>query len=195
MSEFNPALQFVLKHEGTTLYEDHQTGERSRYGITQKLLSGIRYPITDPNLLNNLDVEQIYRKTFWMPNKLDQFNSQAIANKLFDMSVNMGIVAIRLLQAALNMCGAQCVIDGIVGPHTIITVNQYCAINGNEEKLLGELVLQSVSYYKRISTNRPELAKNLTGWITRAEDTGLPQADKAAFNTLRDGSTDKEIKG
>ena len=191
MSEFTAALPFIIKHEGTTLYEDQETGERSRYGITQKLLKLIQYKITDPNLLTMDNVSEIYSNVFWNPNQFGKLSSQLIANKVFDMSVNMGATtAVRLLQAALNMCGAQCVIDGVIGPHTLITVNQF-AIGDNEERLLGELVLQSISYYKRIAIG--PLAKDLKGWLARAEDTGMGQADKNAFNTLRDGSSDKVV--
>lgn len=194
MADFTKALPFILSHEGTTFYHDLETGERSRYGITEKLLISFRYKVTDPNLLTIDDVNYIYANIFWTPLRLNEFISQPIANKLLDMAVNMGArQAVKLLQAALNMCGAQCVIDGIVGPHTVVTVNEYAVINGNGEKLLGELVLQSCSFYKRIAVGVN--AKNLKGWLSRAEDTGLPQADKAAFSTLRDGNSDKVRKG
>ena len=194
MAEFNQALPFILKHEGTTLYEDKETGERSRYGITEKLLNQIFYTQRDPDKLTMPQVSEVYIKVFWDPNKFNQITSQLIANKVMDMTINMKFSwGVRLLQAALNMCSAQCVIDGIMGPHTIVTVNQFTTTILNEEKLLSELALQSASYYKRNAIG--PLAKNLPGWLTRANDIGLGERDESAFNTLRDGNDDKVMKG
>lgn len=196
MADFKQALNFVLQptHEGTALFEDKVTGERSRYGITQDLLRRINYGITDPNNLAISDVENIYNRYFWNPNKLGEISSQLIANKLFDMTINMRFgESIRLLQASLNSIGGQCVIDGIMGPHTLITTNEFLKTDNAEERLLSELVLKSVAYYKSIA-NGPR-AKYLAGWITRAEDTGAGVADKSAYSTLRDGKSDKIIKG
>lgn len=193
MAEFTQALPFIIKHEGTTLYEDKETGERSRFGITQKLLVTLKYKVTDPNLLTMSEVSDVYSTVFWGPNKFVLLTSQPIANKVMDMTINMKYSwGIRCLQAALNMCGAQCAIDGIMGPHTLIITNQFTVLPSNEEKLLGELVIQSESYYKSIA--KGPLAKNLKGWLTRAKDTGM-DIDVNAFNTLRDGSKDKIVKG
>ena len=194
MAEFTQALPFILKHEGTTLYEDKETGERSRYGITSTLLNQIFYTQRDPDKLTMDQVSEVYIRCFWDMNEFNQLDSQLVANKVMDMTINMKFSwGVRLLQAALNMCGAQCVIDGIMGPHTIVTVNQYTSSLLNEEKLLGELALQSVSYYKRNAVG--PLAKDLPGWLTRAEDIGMGTADKNAFSTLRDGNDDKVVKG
>ena len=192
MSEFEPALQFVLKHEGTQLFEDKATGERSRYGITQKVLVALKYPVQDPALLDHQDLRKIYEGQYWTG--LDQISSQLVANKIFDMRVNMGTKqAITLTQAAINSVGGACVIDGLLGPHTIIVINQFLLTTNGEERLLSELVLKCCTFYKQIATG--DRAKFLTGWLTRAEDIGTGEIDKAAFSTLRSGDNDKTVKG
>jgi|ERR1035437_4053735 lysozyme family protein len=194
MASFTLALPFILKHEGTELFEDKVNGERSRYGITMKLLRAISYQVTDPNNLMPADVENVYCNVFWIPNKLIEIESQLVANKILDMAVNMGsFTAIRLLQASLNSVGALCVIDGIMGPHTTITINEFLRTDNAEERLLSELVIKAIAYYKQIATGSK--AQYLAGWITRAEDIGTGVADKVAFSTLRDGGKDKVIKG
>lgn len=187
MANFNEALKFILKHEGTELFIG--PNERSRYGITEILLMSISYNIKDPNNLQMNDVEWIYNKVFWEPKNLDCISSQLVANKIFDMMVNMGTYqSTKLVQAALNSSGNNCVIDGKLGPHTMIEIN-HC----DEEKLLSELVLKCITFYKSIAKN--EKAKYLAGWLTRAEDISIGTTDKTAFNTLRTGDDDKIVKG
>lgn len=194
MADFKLGLQFILKHEGDKLFVDTINNERSRYGITQKLLEMIDYGIKDPNSLQIADVENIYSRYYWNPNKLSEVNSQLVANKIFDMTVNMGShTAITLVQASLNSIGGQCVIDGIMGPHTIITINEMLKIPDSEERLLSELVLKALSFYKIIAVGSK--AKFLAGWTKRAEDIGMGEIDKQAYSTLRDGGKDKVIKG
>lgn len=194
MADFKQGLAFVLKHEGDKLFIDPENHERSRYGITQKTLEMINYGVTDPNSLQIADVENIYNRYYWNPNKLTEVNSQLVANKIFDMAVNMGShTAITLLQASLNSIGGQCVIDGIMGPHTIITINEMLKIPDSEERLLSELVLKAISFYKLIA--KGPKAQFLAGWTKRAEDIGMGEIDKQAFSTIRDGSKDKVIKG
>ena len=189
MASFIDALPFVLGHEGTELFIDNHTGERSRYGITMQLLHSIQYGVTDPNLLTIADVQTIYNKVFWQPNNLGATNDQLVANKIFDMMVNMGASqAVRLLQASLNAIGGACVIDGNLGPHTMITLNQ-----APDLQLLEELRIKCIGFYKEIATG--DRAKYLAGWLTRANDTGGGTVDKAAFSTLRDGSSDRVVKG
>lgn len=192
MANITEALPFILGHEGTKLFIDPVNNERSRYGITQKTLEGLGYPIKDPNDLSIDQVSEIYSRLYWNWNKLDAVESQLVANKIFDMAVNMGNVgAIRLVQAALNSIGGQCVIDGIMGPHTLIVLNEATRVKG-ERQMLEELRLKCVSFYKSIAIG-PK-AQYLAGWLTRANDIGINE-DTSAFSTLRDGSKDKVIIG
>ena len=71
---------------------------------------------------------------------------QSIADKVFDMAVNMGMgTAVRLVRAALNgALGARLKLDGIAGPKTL------AAINGAEPwALLLELRAFSLAHYPR----------------------------------------------
>ena len=189
MANFNDALLFTLKHEGTTLLEDKISRERSRYGITQLLLRAINYGITDPNNLMQSDVQNIYNKVFWQPNNLTSINSQLIANKIFDMMVNMGqFQATKLLQASLNSIGRHCVIDGKLGPHTMIELNASI-----DTQLLEELRIKCVGFYTAIAKDNN--AKYLAGWLTRSNDVGYGEVDYKAYNTLRSGDDDKIVRG
>ncbi len=193
MAEFTQALPFILKHEGTALFVDKENGERSRYGVTEKLLIAIDYEVKDPNLLTIEQVSDIYSRLYWGFSKCALMISQLVANKVCDMSVNFGNYwAAKLTQAALNSLGVPCVIDGMIGPHTIIEINQFMFTPDGEMRFLQELALKCASRYKLLAVGSK--AKYLSGWLTRAADIGIDM-NLDAFNTLRNGNDDKVVKG
>jgi lysozyme family protein len=183
MADFLPAFDFMIKHEGGIL-EDSNTGEVSNFGITQYALNIIRYKILDPKLLTLADAQNIYYSEYWQRSFCASINSQAIANKFFDMCVNMGSwQATRLLQASLNSVGGSCVIDGQVGPHTIIVMNGFLQQTESENRLLEELRIKCVTFYTVLG-NKEKYKK-------RANDIGY----EVQAGTLRDSSQDKIVKG
>ena len=189
MADFLPAFEFMIKHEGGVL-DDPNTGEVSNFGITQDTLNIIRYKVLNPRLLTLADAQNIYYSEYWQRNSCASINSQAVANKFFDMCVNMGSwQATRHLQASLNSVGGSCVIDGIVGPHTIIVINGFLQGTGSENRLLEELRIKCVTFYQTLGSKEP-YKKYLHGWLARANDIGY----EVDANTLRDGSKDKMIK-
>jgi hypothetical protein len=99
--------------------------------------------------------------------------------------------AIKLVQASINSIGGACVIDGLMGPHTIVDLNEAVRVKG-ERAFLEELRLKCMSFYRRIGIGQN--SKFLAGWLTRANDIGVTE-DQSAFNTLRDGNSDKVVKG
>ncbi len=191
MTDFNSAVNFVLKHEGK-YYHDPVTGEESNFGISKAFLELVKYEIRDPKLITENIAKTIYKQWFWTPYNLEKFNSQLVANKVMDMIVNMGPKSVvKILQACLNSLGASCVIDGIMGPHTLIVVNQFLDYDKNsEDRLLEELRIKCGAYYRGIAIGAN--AKNLIGWLNRANDLG--EGAVTNHDTLRDGSTDRIIK-
>ncbi len=109
-----------------------------------------------------------YRNHFWN-NWLEQLDSQELANRVFDASVNMGQgTAVRLLQTATDiLCQAtgkyMIVEDGTLGPATVDAANE-CG------KSLVEVFRQvRVQHYEDIAASNPSEVKFLLQWIARAE--------------------------
>jgi lysozyme family protein len=153
MAKFEDAVQETLKFEGGYVYDPNDPGGETNMGITKR-----DYPDVD---IKNLTVEQakeIYRRDFW--NSLyDEIISQPLANKLFDMGVNMGERrAVQRLQLVLP---PPQIIDGIFGPETLQAVN----LAG--ESLLPKYKLSLEGYYRSLVTQKPALNKFLTGWLRR----------------------------
>lgn len=167
MSEFAPALAKTLIHEGL-FYHNPSTGEYANMGITLNTLRSLgilrsKGPATDADIefvrsLKNEDAALIYRQQYWDHLELDAINSQDVANKVFDLAVNIGAVtAARFLQAA---CGVP--EDGIIGPLTIGRANAM-----DPAALLGSIRALASNRYQEIAKANPALAPNLPGWLAR----------------------------
>jgi len=165
-SEFQPAVDLVLAHEGDRFYHNSETGEVSRFGITLKLLDGEGMDVDAAFIrdLTRAQASDLYRSIFWDRYGYGRFQSQRLANLVFDAAVNMGPgTSARLLQSALSAAGASVSQDAILGPRTLAAVGQVPV-----DELLRRFCMKRVALYSLIAKRRPELAPNLRGWTERA---------------------------
>lgn len=171
MADFEPAVQLTLQNEGG-FFHNLVTGEVVNYGITLAFASGCGYcTATDVDFIKNLTQQQaidIYKTHFWEPKKFGCIEAQIIANKAFDLTVNMGggdsrrPGAITLLQRAVCDCGRDCSIDGVIGPQSLICINAL-----NAPVLLAAYRARAKARYEQIAEENPNLAPDLPGWLAR----------------------------
>jgi lysozyme family protein len=113
MSTFTLAFNFVMNHE-----DPHRTGKvtedaggRTRFGIAAKFHPELPESFfTGPADAALKTAEEILRRDYWEPMRLAELLDQKLANKLFDMAVNMGVhQAAVYAQRAVNgvIIGAQ----------------------------------------------------------------------------------------
>lgn len=158
MADFEKAAAFVLEEEGG--YEAATAadpGGETRYGISKRA-----YPNEDIKNLSVDRAKQIYRADFW---RFDGVKDQDVANKLLDLTVNLGIGnGVRLAQRSLSSFFAGAFIqDGVFGTHTLELVNE-CP----PDKLLRELrTRQAQRYCDDVRANPAELQLEL-GLFRRA---------------------------
>src|ERR1700753_2861530 len=137
-NNFLTAIAYVIQNEGTTYYEDPKTGEKSKFGITEKLLKSINYYIQDPKDLNGDEAINIYWFYFWILPHFNELQNPKIATKVLDMTVNMGShQATQLIQRVLGIKD-----DGVFGFLTISEVNK-----ANPDDLMNKLVQSCKDYY------------------------------------------------
>lgn len=167
MANFLPALTKTLIHEGG-FFHNLKTGEVVNRGITLATLRSIGVlKTTGPTLQSDIEfvrslteeeTADIYEQEYWGPLKLENVTSQDVANKVFDLGVNMGVGgAARLLQISAHVPA-----DGIIGPKTIKAVND-C----DPTVLLAEIREHAGERYHEIAAANPLLAGNLKGWLSR----------------------------
>jgi lysozyme family protein len=156
MSDFSQAFEWMLPHEGGFNIDN---GGRTKFGISQR-----QYPALDIENLTIAEAEEIYRRDYWIPNRFGAIDSQRIANKAFDMAVNMGSgSATKILQQACTACGWRVPIDGKMGPQTLNAINGITA-----GTLMDQIKAMAAAHYEAIADHNPELKIYLKGWIKRA---------------------------
>lgn len=164
MANFDLAIEKTLVNEGGYTNDPNDTGGATNYGVTLKVLQGRGswadfdhdgdIDATDVQLMSIEDAKQVYRELYWNGDNID---SQAIAEKHFDIGVNMGVVtANKLLQKACNVSGGWAIAtDGKLGPQSIK------ALNGCDEVTLMTVIcqLQAEKYWEIVLNNLPK-----NGW-------------------------------
>lgn len=186
MSEFSPAFDFVMQHEDASRSGcvTKDAGGRTRFGIAQKFHPELPETFfTGPADAALKTAEEILRRDYWQPMRLAELRDQKLANKLFDMAVNMGVhQAAIYAQGAVNglIIGAQALStpgdaqmptqaelvaeDGVTGPRTLAALNA-----ADPAKLYALLCDWSRRHYEHVASINPTQAKNLQGWLKRAD--------------------------
>jgi len=152
MSNFDKAISAVLAHEGGYCHDSADPGGETNFGICKR-----EYPDLDIRNLTKEQAIEIYRRDYWRQ-YMDAM-PYIIGAKLFDCSVNIGHVqANRLLQRAVGVID-----DGVIGHYTIEAVNK-----DNPDLLLARFIGGISRFYTKLAERKPEMAKFLKGWLTRA---------------------------
>ena len=176
MADFKIAIDKVLKNEGGYVDNPLDLGGTTNFGISLRFLQGVDKTATKDTIKNLTlkQAEDLYYNYFWLPNKYNEINSQAIANKIFDTAVNMGsTVANKLLQQALNIVitsDSPLTEDGIIGYTTINTVNRYGSQFMSNRLFLSTYILLQKERYASIVAYRNDQVVFLKGWLKRAEE-------------------------
>ena len=93
MADFETAVLLTLQNEGG-FFHNPVTGEVVKYGVTLTFASCCGYcSATDTAFIENLTLPEavkIYEKHFWNPHHFAAIQEQPVANKAFDLTVNMG---------------------------------------------------------------------------------------------------------
>jgi|HubBroStandDraft_3_1064219.scaffolds.fasta_scaffold543839_1 lysozyme family protein len=162
MSQPQPAIDGVLNNESGTPIENDNGRGLSVWGITSATVEAVKADWPDDKLryLTRSQASFFYLKYFWIPSNIGRIDDQALANKLFDLAVNMGQgTAIKLIQRAAGV--AQ---DGVIGPQTAAAVNAMHPV-----LVLAILRTLAKDHYLDIVDANPSLQRFYNGWIARLD--------------------------
>jgi lysozyme family protein len=156
MASFDPAFENTLKWEGCYSCDPDDPGGETKWGITKR-----DHPGLEIAMLTKEQAGEIYRRDYW---HFDSIDSQAVANKVFDLAVNCGPkTATRLLQQALVSISRVVAVDGSLGQETLWAANSM-----PESELLAALRENAKEHYEKLVAHNPKLNKFLHGWLKRA---------------------------
>jgi typhoid toxin secretion A len=174
-SRFDPAIEWVLSHEGGAADHPDDRGGVTRWGISSRVAIAAGW-VEDEQAIRSLTRDQaidIYRSHYWTGSGLAGLVDQAIATKTFDLLVHAGpVAATEALQRALGRCGRPVAIDGRLGPITTEAANA-----AHPCRLLLALAQEQRAHYARIIRHRPSQQAFQRGWFRRAAD--LPEVTHA----------------
>ncbi len=177
MAAFKEAFENTLRFEDAHLSGKItvDAGGRTRFGIAARFHPDLPEEFfTGPAEDALAEAEKIEEAGYWNVMRLGEIHDQQVANKLFDMGVNMsvrqaGVLAQRaangLLQDATppGSVATRLVEDGVIGARTLAAINAL-----DPASYVQALRQLSADFYRHIASINPAQAVNLCGWLRRA---------------------------
>ena len=180
----------IVEREGGFVNDPNDLGGATNWGVTQKTLRKVRgaASIQDVKNLTQDEAVEIYLEYYFYKRKINKL-PEPLQETVFDMQVNSGINAIKILQKISNKFGLKLKVDGYLGPKSIKAINDLHTKAQNH--LVDAYGIGRRDYYFEIADKRPQNRKYCVtrrgkkgGWIKRAEEFISSQYDmtKDEFN-------------
>ena len=190
MAAFETAFDLTNQNEGGYVFDKDDPGGETYRGIARNFhpnwigwnLIGTEKQKGNAGLSGRLDknnglqgnVQSFYRTEFWNSIKGDSITDQLIANKIYDMAVNMGIKQASIyLQKSINLLNRNqtqykdITVDGAIGPATLAALKDAVKLNGNK-RVLNVINDYQVKHYIELMEKNPVNEKYI-GWFSRVE--------------------------
>ena len=164
MQNITDIAKEILKTEGGFVNDPDDPGGPTNYGVTLKTLHRLghdldqngRVDIADLKRLSPDQAVQIFVQEYFYKPQIDQLPHMLHA-PVFDMYVNAGAHAIKVLQRTLILFDAVVSVDGVIGP---ITINATQTVaRSAPEHLVDAYGIERVNYYLSLADARPNMRK------------------------------------
>jgi lysozyme family protein len=130
--------------------------------------------VRDVRLLSRAQAVDIFIRFYWQLPKIDRL-PEVLQPSVFDMQVNAGSNAIKILQRLVTEMGHAATADGAIGPNTLRAVE--AATRSAPDHIADAYGIARRNYYFAIADRNPRLrvfararSGGKGGWITRAEE-------------------------
>jgi lysozyme family protein len=172
----------IARREGGYVNDPDDPGGATNHGVTIHTMRRLGADVTGDGKVDVADVKglsraqavEIYVKHYFHGPKLDLLPGP-LQPSVFDMQVNAGANAVRILQRLMAAFGPALKDDGVVGPATARAVAQAMALA--PDHLVDAYGIARRNYYYRLGDQRPASRKYARardggkgGWIVRAEE-------------------------
>ncbi len=171
----------IVAREGGFVNDPDDPGGATNHGVTIHTLRRLGLDVTGDGAVDVADVRALSRAQATEIFITHYFRRPGISrlpavlhDTVFDMYVNAGANAVRILQRLLREMGHAVAVDGVIGPQTAEAARAaYEAAPGHLRDAYG---IARRSYYLRLADRRPASRKYARrrdggkgGWIRRAE--------------------------
>lgn len=172
----------IVAREGGYVNDPDDPGGPTNFGVTIHTLRRLGLDLDRDGDIDVRDVKRLTRDraidifvTYYFERPLISQLPTAVQPTVFDMYVNAGANAIKILQRLVSEMGHKVVVDGALGPHSIAAV--HAAWAAAPDHLVDAYGIARRNYYFRIADHRPASRKYARaraggkgGWIKRAEE-------------------------
>jgi lysozyme family protein len=172
----------IVAREGGFVDDPDDPGGATNHGVTIHTLRRLGVDVTGDGRVDVADVRrltrsravEIYVDHYFRRPGLGAL-PEPLQPSLFDMYVNAGANAVKILQRLCSQMGHPCVDDGVVGPQTIRAAQ--LAFETAPMHMVDAYGIARRNYYYALADARPASRKfarrrdgGKGGWITRAEE-------------------------
>ena len=185
----------IVAREGGFVNDPDDPGGATNFGVTIHTMRRLgldltgdgQVDISDVRSLSQAQAVDIFIKHYFDAPLIAEL-PEPLQPSVFDMYVNAGNNAVKILQQLLREMGQDIAVDGAIGPQTIRAA--HAAMRAAPDHLVDAYGIARRNYYFRLADRRPasrKYARNQAGgkggWIRRAEEFISPQyhMSKAAF--------------
>ncbi len=186
----------ILDREGGYVNDPDDPGGATNHGVTVHTLRRLGLDLTgdggvderDVKILSRQQAVNIYLQEYYERPRIGALPVELRA-PVFDMQVNAGANAVKILQRLLRQMGQELTVDGVIGPQTIAAARRAAALA--PDHIADAYGIARRNYYFALADARPASRKYARtraggkgGWITRAEAFIDPRyhLSAAAFN-------------
>ena len=177
----------IVAREGGFVDDPDDPGGATNFGVTIHTMRRLGLDLTGDGVIDAADVRALTREQaieifithYWARPRISAL-PQALQPPVFDMYVNAGANAVRILQRLLGDMGHDLAVDGVIGPQTIRAAQ--AAAEAAPDHIACAYGIARREYYYALADRRPASRKfarrrdgGKGGWITRAEEFIAPR--------------------
>lgn len=172
----------IIRREGGYVNDPDDPGGATKYGVTIGTMKRLGLDINRDGRIDTRDVRaltkaqaaDIFKKQYFEAPKIGMLPAP-LQPSVYDMYVNAGGNAVKILQRLLGEFGFETLADGAIGPNTARMAE--LAFAEAPDFLVDAYGIARRNYYYSLAESRPSLRKfarrrdgGKGGWITRAEE-------------------------
>ena len=172
----------IVAREGGFVNDPDDPGRATNFGVTIHTMRRLGLDLTGDGVVSVADVRALSRRqavdifiTHYYERPRIAEMPEALQPSLFDMYVNAGGNAVKILQRLLNEMGFGVTVDGAIGPQSLKASHE--AARPDPLALRDAYGVARRNYYFRLADGRPASRKyarttagDKGGWIRRAEE-------------------------
>jgi len=181
MQNVRQIAEEIVEREGGFVNDPDDPGGATNHGVTIHTLRRLGLDLTgdgavglaDVRALSRAQAVEIYLTHYYARPRIAEM-PEALQPALFDMYVNAGANAVKILQRLLREMGHPVAVDGVIGPQSIAAARD--AALPEPVALRDAYGVARRNYYFRLADYRPASRKYARtrsggkgGWILRAE--------------------------